>query len=390
VHEAVTTYRPFPWASFESLTYADVAARQALGRWGESQAVARDIARALHEVTGARVEISIRRVRRAAEPRPLDGSVAVVLAGPDERSLGRGVLLEAEGALAAALVARALERPAPKLIDPARPGSARVAGALAAIVLAAARRSHAGAPLRVLTAGPGAALTSDFARFAPDGIVAELTVIVDDTAHLARVVVDRGAAFASASRPWDRARLATLGDVPLVLPVVVSASAGAAFEVSSLSVGDVWIPGVWPLARGPGGAWVGPVTLAAPHLEVGVRATLGEDGRIVLRGGVEDLAWTPPTREGEAMTEANDTDVLVEAVGEVPVVVRVEIGVAEMRARDWAAITPGDIIALRRRVADPVVLRVGGIELARGELVDIEGDVGVRVTERLERREART
>ncbi len=90
------------------------------------------------------------------------------------------------------------------------------------------------------------------------------------------------------------------------------------------------------------------------------------------------------------MSEANDTDVLVEAVGEVPVVVRVEIGVAEMRARDWAAITPGDVITLRRRIAEPVVLRVGGIEMARGELVDIEGDVGVRVTERIDRREART
>jgi flagellar motor switch/type III secretory pathway protein FliN len=389
VHEAVNV-RSFPWSTFESITYADAAATRALRRWGEAHSVAGNIARALGEITGARVEISVRRVRHASEPRSLDGGVAVVLAGPDERSLGRGVLVEAEGALAAALVARALERPAPKIIDPARPGSARVAGALAAIVVAAARRSHAGAPLRVLTAGPGAALSSDFARFAPDAIVAELTVIVDDTAHLARVVVDRAPAFASVDRPWDRARLSALGDVPLALPVVVAASAGAAFEVASLAVGDVWIPGDWPLARSAGGAWAGPVTIAAPSLEVGARATLGDDGRIVLGGGVEDLAWTPPAREGEAMTEANDTDVLVEAVGEVPVVVRVEIGVAEMRARDWAAIAPGDVITLRRRIAEPVVLRVGGIEMARGELVDIEGDVGVRVTERLDRREART
>ncbi len=91
------------------------------------------------------------------------------------------------------------------------------------------------------------------------------------------------------------------------------------------------------------------------------------------------------------MTEANDTDVLVDAVGEVPVVVRVEIGVAEMRARDSAAITPGDVISLRRRIAEPVVLQWSGVSrMARGELVDIEGDVGVRVTERLDRREART
>ncbi len=293
VHEAVTC-RAFPWSTFESLTYADAASNRALRRWGEAHTVAGDIARALHEVTGARVEISVRRIRHATEPRPLDGSVAVVLAGPDERSLGRGVLLEAEGGLAAALVARALERPAPKIIDPARPGSGRIAGALAAIVISAARRSHAGTPLRVLTAGPGAALASDFARFVPDAIVAELTVLVDDTAHLARVVLDRAPAFASAGRPWDRERLTALGDILLALPVVVAASAGSAFEVASLAVGDVWIPGAWPLARTATGAWVGLVTVAAPSLEVGACATLGEDGRLVLRGGVEDLAWTPP------------------------------------------------------------------------------------------------
>jgi flagellar motor switch/type III secretory pathway protein FliN len=382
--------RPFPWATLESLTYADVAASRALRRWGGSHANVGAIAHALHEVTGARVQIAVRRIRSESEPRPLDGSVAVVLAGPDERSLGRGVLLEAEGSLAAALVSRGLKRPVPTLVDPARAGSARIAGALAAILLGAARRSHAGTPLRVLTAGPGPALATDFARFVPDAIVAELTVLVDDTAHLARVVVDRAAALASPPFGWDRARLSRLDDLLLALPVVVTASAGAAFEVASLSIGDVWIPGSWPLEPRPGGGWTGPVTVAAPSLEVGARATLGEDGRIVLRGGVEDLAWTPPAREGEAMSEENDTDVLVEAVGEVPVVVRVEIGVAEMRARDWAAITTGDVISLRQRIAAPVVLRVGGIEMARGELVAIEGDVGVRVTERLDRREART
>ncbi len=388
MHQSVTR-RPFPWATFESLTYADVAANRALRRWSASHAVAANVARALEGVTGARVEISLRRVRDATDPRPLDAGVALVLARPDDRSLGRGVLLEAEGALAAALVARALGRPAPHVIDPGRPGTARIAGALAAIVLAAARRSHAGVPLRVLTAGPGAALAKDFARFVPDAIVADLTVIVDDTAHLARVVVDRGAAFGSASPPWDRRELAALGDVMLCLPVVVAASTGPAFDVASLSPGDVWVPATWRLERVAGHGWRGPVTLAPASLELGIPATLGEDGRVVLRGGVEDLAWTP-AREGEAMSEANDTDVLVEAVGEVPVVVRVEIGVAEMRARDWAAITPGDVITLRRRIAEPVVLRVGGIEMARGELVDIEGDVGVRVTERIDRREART
>ena len=78
------------------------------------------------------------------------------------------------------------------------------------------------------------------------------------------------------------------------------------------------------------------------------------------------------------MSEA-EKDALVEAVGEVPVVVRVEIGVAEMRARDWASLAPGDVVSLGKKLGEPVTLRVGGITVARGELVDLDGEVAVRI-----------
>jgi flagellar motor switch/type III secretory pathway protein FliN len=81
------------------------------------------------------------------------------------------------------------------------------------------------------------------------------------------------------------------------------------------------------------------------------------------------------------------SDALVEAVGEVPVVVRVEIGVAEMRAREWAELGRGDVIALGRKIGEPVTLRVGGVTVARGELVEIEGEIGVRILGRADRPE---
>jgi flagellar motor switch/type III secretory pathway protein FliN len=76
-------------------------------------------------------------------------------------------------------------------------------------------------------------------------------------------------------------------------------------------------------------------------------------------------------------------EALVAAIGDVPVVVRVEIGEATLPAREWAALARGDVIALGRRVGDRVVLRVGGVPVARGELVEIDGEVGVRVAERM-------
>ena len=80
------------------------------------------------------------------------------------------------------------------------------------------------------------------------------------------------------------------------------------------------------------------------------------------------------------MTEGGES-ALVGAMGEVPVVVRVEIGEAVMSARDWASLGPGDVIGLGRRVGEHVLLRVGGVPVARGELVTIEGEIGVRILE---------
>jgi flagellar motor switch/type III secretory pathway protein FliN len=83
------------------------------------------------------------------------------------------------------------------------------------------------------------------------------------------------------------------------------------------------------------------------------------------------------------MGEGIERGGLVEAIGEVPVVVRVEIGEARMAAREWAALTRGDVVSLGRRVGEAVVLRVGGVPVARGDLVEIDGQVGVRIVERL-------
>ena len=89
------------------------------------------------------------------------------------------------------------------------------------------------------------------------------------------------------------------------------------------------------------------------------------------------------------MEEGADKAELLDAIGDVPVLVRVEIGEARMPAREWAAVGAGDVVALGRRVGESVVLRVGGVPVARGDLVDVEGEIGVRIVERLTAAEVR-
>jgi flagellar motor switch/type III secretory pathway protein FliN len=64
-----------------------------------------------------------------------------------------------------------------------------------------------------------------------------------------------------------------------------------------------------------------------------------------------------------------------------PVVVRVEVGTLSLTARQWAALRPGDVLETGIRIAEPVVLRIAGREVARGELVNVDGELGVKISE---------
>jgi flagellar motor switch protein FliN/FliY len=66
---------------------------------------------------------------------------------------------------------------------------------------------------------------------------------------------------------------------------------------------------------------------------------------------------------------------------EVPVELAVEIGRTTMTVRETLAIAPGSIVALDRMAGEPVDLLVNGKRIARGEVVAIDEEFGLRVTE---------
>jgi flagellar motor switch/type III secretory pathway protein FliN len=371
--------RPFPWAFLDSTTRTEVVTRRGLRSWLADRTDASSLLDALGSVIGVPVEVMLRRALTRTDSRALDDAVGVVFAPGDRPDMGNGFLVALELALATKVVARCLRRAAPVVQAPGAVVTPAVAGALGAILVAAGRRAHGGVPLRVLAAGPAHPLESDLARANGDLVVATATVLLERDAFLARLVLPaRLVANAPRARCSGADLAAALGPVALDLPIVVCATTATVTDVASLQVGDVWLPGTWPMRLGPGREPVGPVFLADPASSVGVRADLGEDGRLVLRGTFEALC----AAETE-MADSTEENQLVRAVGEVPVVVRVEIGEARMAAREWSALRPGDVVALGRRVGESVTLRVGGVPVARGDLVDVEGEVGVRIVERI-------
>jgi len=66
---------------------------------------------------------------------------------------------------------------------------------------------------------------------------------------------------------------------------------------------------------------------------------------------------------------------------EVPVELACEIGRTKMTIGEALALAPGAIVGLNRLAGEPVDLLVNGKPIARGEVVVIDEEFGLRITE---------
>jgi len=178
--------------------------------------------------------------------------------------------------------------------------------------------------------------------------------------------------------------LMQLGDLPLELSLVSHASVAREGELAGLGPGDVWVPGAapWQPSGEPQGEPPRRVVLAAPAAEFGLACTLVDEDHLVVG---HDLVSLSPDPQHDAVTTEVAADSPAASVAQLaPVTVRVEIASVELTASEWAAVSPGDVLTLRRSPAEGVVLRVAGRPLARGRLVQVEGELGVQITDVLE------
>ena len=78
---------------------------------------------------------------------------------------------------------------------------------------------------------------------------------------------------------------------------------------------------------------------------------------------------------------ADDAERDLERLRDVPVELAVEIGRTRMTIGETLALGPGSIITLDRLAGEPVDLLVNGKPIARGEVVVIDEEFGLRVTD---------
>ncbi len=350
------TVQAFPWAALDRLDRPTERRLSRLRSWLEQAVDPARFAAAVSELLGT--ELSV--VSRGAVARSASSAVGIRSSFALASGAG-GCTLELEPALAHGLLAALLRRPAPLVSTEAIPDSA-LQGALSALVIEAARAT-----------GRVEALQPSAAELADDCVGVSVTVLLHGKPHRACVWLHEGL-FAARPGAVPAAQLARLGGVALSLPLVVGLCLATPALLGELAVGAAFCPGtgLWVAANGAGRA-----VLVAPHSELGLAVELGSPRGIVLREPT-----TVPLAIDETMVTDGDSDAsTARVVLDAPLVVRIELGSVSLSASSWAALRKGDVIETGQRIAEPVLLRVGGKVLARGELVSIDGELGVRVLE---------
>ncbi|MBI2897498.1 MAG: type III secretion system cytoplasmic ring protein SctQ [Deltaproteobacteria bacterium] len=167
-------------------------------------------------------------------------------------------------------------------------------------------------------------------------------------------------------------RLDRFADLPVRLRAEVGRARPAMGEVLALAPGDILLCDVAHAMPGPTGrAMLGFPLSRFPRFTSDII-----DGRTVRIDSVSpEPEVVPMTSPTESPVPASATNL----AAEIPVEVTVELGRANLTVAAVASLAPGEVVVLDRAPTDPVTLAIGDRLIGHGELVVVEGQVGVRV-----------
>jgi type III secretion system YscQ/HrcQ family protein len=292
---------------------------------------AQGAARALIGVLGADLAVEGRPVAAEASPAAAQARLGIELA-----AVGEIAVLEGDAPLVALLVDRLAGGPGDARI--ARAPTPAAAAAVELLALSALDGACAGAPElheawspRIARRAPGAV---------PSALCVDVLVSAGDLSGRARLLVPARAvaALRAPAPPASRIRVGA--------SLRSGSTALGGDDLAALAPGDVVL-----LDAGP-----------------------GERGAIVLPGGVR-LAVR--IRDGELVVEEEAS--VSDLRSEIPVTIEVELARFPVALADLASLEPGAVLAAPIDRRGLVTLRAGDHAFARGELVDVDGAVGVRI-----------
>ncbi len=104
-------------------------------------------------------------------------------------------------------------------------------------------------------------------------------------------------------------------------------------------------------------------------------------GRAELEDAEEDLPFAQAELAGGALRNNADDGTSIDRLLDIPLEISVELGRVKMLVKDVVELGTGSIVEIEKAAGEPVDVLVNGRLVARGEVVVIEDNFGVRVTE---------
>lgn len=110
-----------------------------------------------------------------------------------------------------------------------------------------------------------------------------------------------------------------------------------------------------------------------------------EDSAAEQDGGQAAVEQAEPLQELKADTSAGAAassgggEINMDALMDVPVTLSVEIGRSKMPIKQLISLNQGSVVELERGVNEPLDLMVNGTLIARGEVVVVDGQFGLRL-----------
>jgi len=369
-----TSAPAYPWETLELIPRTTVRAIRALG---SSALEIGGLHRGLSQVLGREVTAAFKRFCDPAQVAAHPNRLLHFSLEDDSLTLS----VEIEAALADTIISGLL-RQAPGVAGEDVLANAALRGFLGRIGVEAGRSSNPPVHLRFHATPPE--------REPACSVGVSATLLLDEKPYAVRLAIGRTRPEASAA-PCELRRLA---GIPLRLGLIGGACVVRWEELTALGVGDVLLPGAgfW-MTDGLGGSLAlgAEASTRAAFFEivgersaklVGVEELPAVEDSPIEDSPIEDSPIEGRPTEDKRMPENNETEVersVAEAVLDAPLLVRIEVASVSMTAAEFASLRQGAVIETDQRIGQLATLRVAGREVATGELVNVDGQLGVRI-----------
>ncbi len=356
----------FPWESLPVVTRDAMGAfhraLETLVHYVDDSLFASEVARLLPE-------LKVMPPRLANTGAVLPNAIAMRLCAADVLGASPGAIVEIDTACAVAMVSRLLLRdPVPFVRDRVAPDA--LAGAWAAVLMRVLRASSRQTAIVAFEAGPAERVSGSWIAHGVAHTVLVGSLTYADQMYPYRILIGPHPLVAASS--FTRRDLLAMGGVPLRLAVVGAEGTLARDVFESLRAGDVWLPDIWHVTSTANRLEGNPL-VATADFSYAWRSTLTRADQLSLGPVLENMM--PPAHDS--------SDALIAGLGSAPISLRLELGSVELTAREWASLSAGAVLSTGLPIGARVVLRAGSVAVATGELVNVEGELGVRILERI-------